>query len=237
MKISIIVPCYNEGLGIENLYTQLNPVLSQLSEKNTLEIIFVNDGSTDNTQELLQKYFGSRQDVQIVNHEKNKNLGAAIRTGFAHATGEVIVTLDSDCTYNPAEIPQLLNLLGPDADIITASPYHPMGGIKNVPKYRLFLSKSITQIYRWLTGAKIYTYTALFRAYKSDVIRNVSFESNDFLSMAEIMIKAINQGYKVKEFPTILSVRQYGESKIRLFKVIRSHFKFASKLLFLKLFK
>ncbi|MBI2151825.1 glycosyltransferase family 2 protein [Candidatus Woesearchaeota archaeon] len=240
-KLSIIIPCYNEELGIPNLKSHLDQILNNLSKTYSLELIFVDDGSKDRTLELLKENFcglkKNKIEAKFIKHEVNQNLGAAMRTGFANATGDFVITMDSDCTYDPQTIPEMLKLLGENTDMVVASPYHPLGEVKNVPKYRLLLSGAITLIYRLLTGSKIYTYTALFRAYKQKVIKDVHFNSNDFLATAEMLINALNKGYKVKEFPTILNVRQFGESKIRLARVIKSHFKYASSLLFLKLFK
>lgn len=236
-KLSIIIPCYNEEKGMDNLEKQLIPTVNALSERYNPELIFVDDGSNDRTNELLNKRFGDLKGVKIIRHKTNKNLGAAMRTGFANATGDVVTTMDSDCTYNPQEIFAMLELLDKDADIVTASPYHPEGGVKNVPFYRLLLSRSITGVYRLLTGSKIHTFTALFRAYKRKVVENIEFKSDDFLATAEILVYALNKGYKVKEHPTTLSKRAFGDSKMKLMKVIWSHFKFASSLLFLKLFK
>ncbi len=230
MKLSLVIPCYNEEKGVANLHTHLSPVLDQLEKEWSLEVIFVDDGSKDRTVEFLKKHFCARNYVKIIKHETNKNLGAALRTGFEHATGDIIITMDSDCTYDPQGIFPMLKLLDGDTHIVTASPYHPLGGIKNVPKYRLFLSKSITSLYRWLTGAKLYTFTALFRAQRKEVIKNIHFKSNDFLATAELLISAINKGYKVKEYPMVLSVREFGESKMKLLTVIWSHFKFALSL-------
>src|SRR3989338_3237314 len=111
MKLSLIVPCYNEEEGISNLQKQLDPILDKLSKSYELELIFVDDGSKDNTLELLQQYFGQRKYTQILKHEVNQNLGAAIRTGFSAATGDVIITMDSDCTYDPQEIFPMLDML------------------------------------------------------------------------------------------------------------------------------
>jgi dolichol-phosphate mannosyltransferase len=229
-KLSIIVPCYNEEKGIGHLHNQLVPVLNTLQEAWNLELIFVDDGSVDNTHQLLHEKFSSLEYVKIIKHEVNMNLGGAMRTGFSHATGDVIVTMDSDCTYHPQQIPELLSHLDEDTDIVAASPYHPMGKVENVPSYRLLLSKGICQIYRTLTGSDIHTFTALFRAQKRHIIDNVPFESNNFLATAETLIYAMNKGYKVKEYPTTLSVRQYGVSKMRLFGVIKSHLSFVFKL-------
>src|SRR3989338_10086249 len=127
MKLSIITPCYNEEEGIENLSVRLEPVLNELSKKYEIELVFVDDGSRDRTNELLHKFFGKQKNVKIIKHEKNQNLGGAMRTGFAHSTGEIIVSIDSDCTYDPADIPALVAALDEKTDMVNASAYHPKG--------------------------------------------------------------------------------------------------------------
>ncbi len=229
MKLSIVVPCYNEEEGVENLSQKLEPILQELQKEWQLELIFVDDGSKDRTYDLLQQYFGEKEYVKIVKHEVNKNIGAAMRTGFSHSTGDVIVTMDSDCTYDPQEIFAMLGLMKDGASIVTASPYHPQGGVRNVPLYRIFLSKAITQIYRTLTGSKIYTFTALFRAHTRDVVDTVAFQADDFLATAEMLIKASIAGHKIQEHPSVLNVREYGVSKMRLLQVIGNHAKFVGK--------
>ena len=232
MKVSIIIPCYNEEKALPNLFQQLEPAIKDL---NT-EIIFIDDGSTDNTLKILKEY---KKPIKIIKHKTNYNLGAALRTGFKHATGDVIIPLDCDCTFPPAKIKELLSYLDDHTDIVNASPYHPLGRLDNVPIYRRLLSKSIITIYKVLMGRKakgIYTYTVMIRAYKKHVIKNVKFKSNDFLCCAEILIYALLKGYKVKEFPTTLYTRQYGESSIKLFRVILSHLKFIFKLLEIRVF-
>ncbi|MBT3720061.1 glycosyltransferase family 2 protein [Candidatus Woesearchaeota archaeon] len=236
-KLSLIVPCYNEEAGLQNLYNRLFPVLQNLLLEYELELLFIDDGSNDKTNELLHLIFADLPYVKIIKHDKNKNLGGAMRTGYAISTGDFIFTLDSDCTYSPEDIPKMLKLLTEDVDIVTASPYHPEGGVDNVPEYRLLLSKTISLIYRLLTKSNIYTFTALFRVQRKKVVENVKFESNNFLATAESLIYALKKGYSVKEFPTVLHVRQYGESKIKLLSVIKSHIKFILKLLKMKLKK
>lgn len=231
MDLSIIVPCYNEEQGIPNLVAQLNPVIEQLKENYNVELIFVDDGSTDQTNQLLHEHFDSKNKTKIIKHEKNKNLGAAMRTGFAHATGDYIATIDSDCTYSPQLLIPMLQMLDKNTDIVTASPYHPEGKVENVPGYRLFLSKSISSIYRLITKKKIHTFTALFRVQKREVIKNIPFQSDNFLATAEMLIYSLMKGYNVKEFPTTLTVRKFGSSKMKLLQVIRSHQKFVFKLL------
>src|SRR3989338_2494030 len=154
-KFSLIIPCYNEEEGIPPLAAKIAPVLTELGQKFALELIFIDDGSRDKTFELLNNYFGSRPDTKIIRHEKNCNLGAAMRTGFAAATGDIVATMDSDCTYDPRGLVAMVDLLDEKTSIVTASPYHPQGGVENVPAYRLLLSKGITLLYRLTTGIKI----------------------------------------------------------------------------------
>ena len=221
-KLSLVIPCYNEQEGIPWLAEKLNLALPSLREKYVLEIIFVDDGSTDKTNELLHQHF-SHPDVKIVKHDHNKNLGAALRTGFVHATGDLVAALDSDCTYQPQLIATMATMINEDTDIVTVSPYHPLGKVHNVPAYRLFLSKSVSRLYRMLLKSDLHTFTAMVRVYKKEVVKNVSFDSNTFLGVTEVLAKALLQGYKAKELPAELQVRRFGASKMKTLKVMRDH--------------
>ncbi|MFH1310743.1 MAG: glycosyltransferase family 2 protein [Candidatus Omnitrophota bacterium] len=233
-KISIIIPCYNEQEGIPFLKTKLQPALDALSQSFAVEVIFIDDGSSDNTYTLLKETFGSG--YKIIKHPKNMNLGAALRTGLQNSTGDVICAVDSDCTYDPMILKDMIALISSDVDIVSAAAFHPKGKIvADIPKYRIFLSKSIVAIYNILLAKKYYSYTCMVRAYKREVIKSINYKSDDFLAMAEIMITALLKGYKVYEFPATSNVRQYGSSKIRLFGVIRAHTGFVLKLLFARL--
>jgi len=226
MILSIIIPCYNEEESLDYLESKLNPVLKKLQKDYELDLIFIDDGSTDNTNKLLHKKYDKFKYARIITHKNNMNLGVAIRTGYKHAKGDLILTNDSDCTYEPSEIINILQLLDKDTDIVTASPYHPKGAVDNIPEYRLFLSRTISWIYSIILRKKIFTYTALFRVVRRRVLENVKITNNDFMAVAQLLIFAILKGYKVKEYPTTLHVRKFGTSKMKLFKVIWSHFKF-----------
>jgi dolichol-phosphate mannosyltransferase len=227
--LSIIIPCYNEELGLPNLKAQLQPVLDNL--KHSTELIFVDDGSTDRTNELLHELFPN---TTIIKHEKNMNLGAALKTGFNAAKGDLIAAWDSDCTYPPHLLPEMLNLLDDETSIVTVSPLHPEGKIENVPPYRIFLSKTISQIYKILLNSNIYTHGAMVRLYKREVIDNIKFQSDDFLSVTELLVKAKLKNYKIKELPTTVKVRQFGTSKMKLAKTIKSHLGLISKIVLYK---
>lgn len=234
-SLSIVIPCYNEEAGIPNLVSQLNPAVQKLQQTYQVDLIFVDDGSSDKTNELLHQYYNSNPSVKIIKHEKNKNLGAALKTGFAHCTGDYVAALDSDCTYDPRLLEAMLDLMDEHTDIVTVSPYHPDGKIRDVPGYRIFLSKSISQIYRWLVPARLYTFTAMVRIYRKDVVKKVHFKSDTFLGVTELMIKALLQGYHVKELPTELNHRVFGTSKMKTVRVIKDHLSLINRILWYKI--
>ena len=235
MDLSIVIPCYNEVDNIAGLQRKLLPVAVDLARRRKLEVIFVDDGSTDGTGQALNDNFGDEQrlpfSVRLASHLVNRGLGAALRTGLAATRGAVIVTTDSDGTYEFSEIPALLSHLGPDVDIVTASPYHPAGGVAGVPAFRLILSRGSSTIYRLLIDWHLHTYTSLFRAYRRAVIENVSFESDGFLAGTELMVKAILMGYRVAEYPTVLHSRVSGVSKAKLARTVFAHLGFQMRIL------
>jgi dolichol-phosphate mannosyltransferase len=228
VSLSIVIPCFNEEDGIEKLRDEFLPVAMELAAVQPVEVIFVDDGSRDKTWQLLNETF------KFERHDVNRGLGAAVRTGFAASTGDIVVTTDSDGTYKFSSLPTLLGYLKPGVDIVTASPYHPDGGMEGVPAYRLLLSQGASLLYRIVltgSGAKVHTYTALYRAYRRPVIEDVQFESNGFLAGTELMVKAMLAGYQVAEYPAMLYSRQHGVSKAKLARTIRAHLRFQWKVL------
>jgi len=234
MKLSIIIPAYNESESVHHTASKLRPVITDLQKKyDEVEVLFVNDGSTDDTEELLRREFADVDYAHIISYKQNRGLGGAIRTGFRHADGDYIVTTDFDNTYDFRTIPEILKYLEEDqsVDVVTASPYHPLGGVVGVPKYRLMFSFGASLLYRIIVHPRIYCWTALFRAYRRSVITSTDFENNGFLFGTELMVNAIRNGFKVKEYPTILNSRAFGASSIRIAKVTMSHMKYQGNLL------
>jgi dolichol-phosphate mannosyltransferase len=235
MDLSIVVPCYNEADNVPKLQQEFFPVVAELAKTHSVEVVFVDDGSSDGTWQVLVDAFGNDYQpgvaIRFERHQVNRGLGAAIRTGFAAAKGEVIVTTDSDGTYKFTEIPALLACLTPEVDMVTASPYHPAGGIVGVPGYRLVLSQGSSILYRFLVDWRIHTYTALFRAYRRKVIEYVPFESDGFLAGTEILVNGMLMGYRVAEYPAVLHSRVFGTSKAKLMRTIKAHLKFQGRVL------
>jgi dolichol-phosphate mannosyltransferase len=239
MELTLVVPCYNEIDNVPKLREEFFPVVDRLAESRSVEVIFVDDGSRDGTLAALQAAFGtiSRPNMQVkfLKHPVNRGLGAAIRTGLSASLGDVVVTTDSDGTYRHDEIFKLIQRMTPEVDLVTASPYHPEGGVENVPGYRLVLSKGSSILYRILVSWKIHTYTALFRAYRRRVVETVPFQSDGFLAGTEILVNSLLMGYGVAEYPTVLHARVKGVSKARILQTIRAHLRFQWQILLWRL--
>ena len=229
--VSVVVPIFNEEDGIGLLREKLLKLKGLLNEAYQLEFIFVDDGSRDRTVERLRQQFAEiGVPFQIVEHGQNRGVGAAFRSGFQASRGKLICTIDADCTYSPEGLKELLAALETTgADIAVASPYHPDGGVEGVPWWRLALSRRCSALYRWASPLKLYTYTSIFRAYRSTVIRSVSFASDGFVSAAEILLAAGRQGYRVTEVPMVLRTRSIGRSKMKVLRTIISHLRTLSR--------
>jgi dolichol-phosphate mannosyltransferase len=115
------------------------------------------------------------------------------------------------------------------ADVATASPYHPLGGVGIVPLWRLFLSRSASWVYRRLLPVRLYTYTSCCRAYRASVARRLSFTDPGFLGITELMVSAILGGLRVVEVPAHLGGRSHGVSKMRTFQILFKHLALVSR--------
>jgi len=231
-RVSLVVPYYDEVDGIPPLAAKLRGLASRLLPGYQLECVLVDDGSRDGSESKARECFAGMDNVVFVKHEHNRGLGAAMRSGFEHATGEIVAAIDSDCTYDPMQVPVLIEALQRNsADIATASPYHPDGGVENVIGWRLFLSRGASWMYRLVCSCKLYTYTSMMRAYRRSVIRNVSFSSDGFAGVTEVLLRAASQGCRIVEVPMVLRSRQTGVSKMRVARSVWMHLRLMSRAL------
>ncbi len=232
-SLTLVIPAFNEAEGVEQTAGKLRPVLERLRSRYVVDVVFVNDGSRDDTARLLLDAFAGEGTVQIISHAHNQGLGAALRTGFQHAQGELIVTTDFDGTYDFGQISELVDSLdAAHADLATASPYHPLGRVEGVPQFRLLFSRGASLLYRLLVSWKVHTWTALFRAYRRPVIERIGFASDDFLAGTEILVNAMRAGFTVVECPMVLRQRTFGQSSIRIARVTLAHLRYQLRILF-----
>jgi dolichol-phosphate mannosyltransferase len=126
-------------------------------------------------------------------------------------------------------------MLRDEVDLVTASPYHPQGSVRNVPRWRLSLSKSASALYRVLSRQKIGTYTSCFRVYRRETALDLHIVEPGFLGIAEIISKIDLRGGNIAEYPTMLEARILGYSKMRTFRTILGHVQLLSRLAWLRL--
>ena len=235
-SLTVAIPLYNESATIPYLKSRLDLMLEK-SNHNNLKILFVDDGSSDDTFQLLTDNFSSLDNCKIVKHEINQNLNGFLKTVIELCDTEFVVFLDSDCTFDPLNIFEMVELVQPNTDIVNGSPYHPQGTVEGVKKGRLLISNGANFIYKLLINKDIYTYTSIFKMYRTAKIKKINLNTPGFVSVSELFIKCILNGANVVEYPCTLSIRKYGDSKIRIVNSIKNHVRFMSRLFFLKLFK
>jgi dolichol-phosphate mannosyltransferase len=217
---TIVVPCWNEEAALAPLFERLQALVAP---RPGWDVLFVDDGSTDRTAQMLDQAARRYDWARVLHHDGNKGLGAAIRTGFQNSSSaDVICTIDSDGTYPPERLPEFVDLIGRGADVVTASPWHPENR-QSEGGHRILLSRGVSFCYRIVTGTRLFTYTALFRAYRRTAIDGLTFDSNGFPAVTEILIRMLGRGAVVAEVPMPLKARELGESKMSTRKAIQGH--------------
>jgi glycosyltransferase involved in cell wall biosynthesis len=208
--LSVIIPAYNEEQVITDHVTEVAEYLYRyLGRSRDFEIIIVDDGSTDQTEEVLRRLAVERPYLKVFHHSGNYGRGRALRTGFEEATGEFIVTLDADLSYSPDHIAKLLAPLERnDADIVLASAYHPEGSVVDVPWKRALISRMGNWLLsRSLSDHNLNTLTCVVRSYKKEVVETLELFSDDKDIHLEIINKARMLGFRIAEIPAQLKWR------------------------------
>ncbi len=237
-SVSIVIPCYNEEESLPYLANTLRAVETNLLENGyTPNLIFVDDRSKDDTLAVLKELFSKQKNVKIIEHDTNRGVAAGIMTGLRAAGTEIVCSMDCDCTYDPHELVNMLALMKENVDLVTASPYHKDGGVRNVPSWRLFLSRGASFLYRRVLRSKLDTYTSCFRVYRRSSVVNTDLRESGFLGVAEMLGRLDLSGGKIIEYPSVLEVRLFGISKMKTAKTILGHLKLLSHLLKLRWFR
>lgn len=212
MELSIVVPLYNESESVEDLLRQIKSELQRLSL--SYEIIFVDDGSTDNTWEVIEKQKGKTPELKGIKFRHNSGQTSAMVAGFNYASGEIIVTLDGDLQNDPSDIPALLEKIKEGYDIVS-------GWRKDRKDHfsRVLPSRVANAIISIATGVKLHDYGCTLKAYRAECIKQLHAygEMHRFFPALASMT-----GASVTEIPVNHHPRKYGASKYgfdRIFKV------------------
>lgn len=214
MKISVVIPLYNEEENIKSLYGALKPVLEGLErEGKRCEVLFVDDGSTDGTLGALEELQSADPEVRVLSFRRNFGQTAAFAAGFDHAEGDVIVTMDGDLQNDPADIPKLVGL---------TDEYDLVSGWRRHRKDPFITRKLPSMIANWLigkvTGVRLHDYGCSLKAYRSEVVKNLRL----YGEMHRFIPAVANwYGVRVAEVETTHHPRLRGKSKYGISRTIR----------------
>jgi exopolysaccharide biosynthesis WecB/TagA/CpsF family protein len=222
-RVSVVVPMYNEAECASALVASLRDLAERMNAQFQFEFILVDDGSTDDTVARLRQETAGQANFSIVEHGVNRGIAAAIHTGLGAARNEIVVSIDSDLSYDPALMPDMIALLGPGVDLVTASPYHSGGGVEDVPRWRLRLSQLASRLYGMACGERLTCYTSCYRVYRRSAAAPLELKNDGFVGIAELLWKIIDQGGGVEEHPAVLRGRVAGQSKMRVVRAGVNH--------------
>lgn len=203
MTLSLVIPVYNESENIFPLYRELIAVSKRLPK--SLEILFVNDGSADDTQQKIEQLY--RKDKRIVGIQLRTHQGkaTALRVGFEYASGEIIITMDGDLQDDPREIPKFLAAIAGGADLVSGWKHHRLDPLEKTLPSRVFNFVTCK-----LTGVRLHDMNCGFKAYQRELAKSLNLhgELHRF-----IPVLAQAGGFSIAEVKIVHRPRRFGVSK------------------------
>lgn len=207
MKLSVIMPVYNEQNTLEKIVEQVT------SLPIDMELIIVDDGSTDKTRDLLKKYSEDKK-IKVILQERNRGKGFAIRTGLDHFIGDAVVIQDADLEYDPKELLKLFKPIEERKEKVVYGSRFMNEKMRKNQKLSFYLgSVVLTALANILYNAKITDEATCYKMFAKDVIDGISLKCERFEFCPEVTAKVRKKGYKIKELPITYSPRKHVEGK------------------------
>lgn len=217
--ISVVLGTYNEADNI----TRLIPLIESMFKAENLngEIVVVDDSSPDGTAETIRRFESEYDNIRLFSRPGKLGHGSAIAEGYRHTQGDVVFSMDTDFSHDPADIPRFIAKINEGFDFVQASRYV-RGGSYEVKSYET-LKKNVASrvgnvLVRVLTGVPLHDFTTSFRAVRREVVLKVMTESAGNSFFMEFAVRAYRMGFKLAEIPIVFKDRVSGKSKLKLGK-------------------
>jgi glycosyltransferase involved in cell wall biosynthesis len=207
MKLSVIVPVYNEVKTLEEIVERIR------ATPFDTEIILVDDGSTDGTRDLLSKLV-QQGDTRVFLHKKNRGKGAALRTGFARATGDIVLIQDADLEYDPNEYSKLLApILNEDADVVYGSRFSGGGPHRVLFFWHYVGNRFLTTLSNAFTNLNLTDMETCYKVFRREIVQQIRIEEDRFGFEPEITAKVSKMDCRIYEVGISYRGRSYKEGK------------------------
>ena len=208
-ELSVVVPAFNESKTIEMVINSLLGSLSSLS----FELVVVDDFSSDNTSNVIQRLMDQHSNIRLVNHSCNMGKTEALKTGFRSCTGEVVLVQDADMEYDPKDILKVVRpILDGKADVVYGSRFLEQSKNQFMPK-SLFANKVVTFTSNLLTRYKFSDVETCYKAFRREIIQNMTITSKRFGFEVEATAKICKLRLRTAEVPINYNSRSYEEGK------------------------
>ena len=221
--LSLVVPAYNEESTIAATIARLADYCAVRGDQ--CEIVVVDDGSADKTAERVAALAATDPCIRLIRHTRNRGLAAALIDGLQATTGETIVTLDADLSYETEHIGMLVDVQRTThAAIVVASPYTAGGHVSNVPMVRNIASRAANFVVANRTGSTVATFTGMVRAYARSFIVGTDFSTLEGEFNTALLLRAMAAGERIVEIPAHLAWpadRRVGPSRMPLKSLLR----------------
>ncbi len=210
MKLSIIIPVYNEEKTIKKIIEKVQKVNLGKIKK---ELIMINDASKDNTSKIIKSLIKKYKNITFIEHKINQGKGAAIRTGLKYFTGEIIIIQDGDLEYNPEDYKRLIKpILENKTKVVYGSRF--LGEIKGFKSFTHFIGNwGLSFITMMLYLRKITDMETGYKTMTKEVVNSLNLKSKRFDFEPEVTAKIIKKGYKIVEIPIVYDSRSFKEGK------------------------
>lgn len=207
VKLSVIVPVYNE------VHTVEQSIRAVLDVGRADEILIVDDGSTDGTRDLYPRIAALDDVIRVVLHDRNQGKGAAVRTGFQQATGDILLIQDADLEYDPRDYPTLLRPIEEGRAAVVYGSRFRGGPTKTMFFWHMVGNKMLTLVTNVLYNTILSDMETCYKVFRADIVRDIPLQSRGFEFEPEITSKILKRGYRIYEVPISYNGREFEEGK------------------------